>query len=386
LPSASRDLPDRQKLAGQLVVFTGKLSSLGRKAAFELVGRLGGAAADDVSAKTTMLVIGDEGFGPTRHDGDEADAVAPKSHKLKRAEELNAARPGSRIEILSEAAFCRLAGVPTPDALRRQYHALRDLMARYRALREDHVRYLVKCGVVRPVLRSNADTFFAFPDLAALKQANDELSQGVSFRTIVRALMASRHGQLAFDFRLDAAPARVLELRRTRASRPEARAEAPPVPLRDGEQAEGFFRAASLVDDGDESTREEAAALYRRALELDPYLVAALINLANINYSRDQLAEAQALYERAIGLESDFFEAHFNLGNIYHDLGRFGDAQVCYQQALRLNPLYADAHFYLAVTFEKMALSQEARPHWRAYRQLAPDGEWVELAKEFSDS
>ena len=51
--------------------------------------------------------------------------------------------------------------------------------------------------------------------------------------------------------------------------------------------------------------------------------MAALINLANVHYSRDELVEAQALYERAIGLESDFFEAHFNLGNIYHDLGRF---------------------------------------------------------------
>ena len=113
--------------------------------------------------------------------------------------------------------------------------------------------------------------------------------------------------------------------------------------------------------------------------------MAALINLANIHYSRDDLAEAQALYERAIGLESDFFEAHFNLGNIYHDLGRFGEAQVCYVEALRLNPFYADAHFYLAVTFEKMALSQDARPHWIAYRQLAPKGQWVELAREFSE-
>ena len=43
---------------------------------------------------------------------------------------------------------------------------MRDLLARYRALREDHLRYLVKCGVLRPVLRTNADTFFAFPDLA----------------------------------------------------------------------------------------------------------------------------------------------------------------------------------------------------------------------------
>ena len=94
------------------------------------------------------------------------------------------------------------------------------------------------------------------------------------------------------------------------------------------------FATASLLDDGDESKQDEAAAAYRKALELDPYLVAALINLANIHYSRDELAEAQALYERAIGLESDFFEAHFNLGNIYHDLGRFPEAQACYRQAL----------------------------------------------------
>ena len=93
--------------------------------------------------------------------------------------------------------------------------------------------------------------------------------------------------------------------------------------MRDTALAEEYFRAASALDEGDDSTQEEAAAAYRKALELDPYLVAALINLANIHYSRDELAEAQALYERAIGLESDFFEAHFNLGNIYHDLGRF---------------------------------------------------------------
>ena len=61
----------------------------------------------------------------------------------------------------------------------------------------------------------------------------------------------------------------------------------------------------------------------RHALEVDPYLVPALINLANIHYSRDEIAEAQALYERAISLESDVFEAHFNLGNILHDLGRY---------------------------------------------------------------
>ena len=361
-------------------MFTGKLSSLGRRDARALVVRLGGDTAEDVTAKTTMLVVGSEGFGqgPSRVDRE-------KSNKLRHAEELNAAPP-AHIDILSEDEFCRLAGVPTLEALKRQYHALRDLMARYRSLREDHVRYLVTCGVIQPILRTNADTYFAFPDVALIRQANDELGQGAAFHSVVRGLIASRHGQMAFDFRLDAAPAKILTLHR-RAAEPGLPGR--PVPAQGTEHdvagAEECFRHASALDDGDESRLEAAAAAYRRALELDPYLVAALINLANIHYRRDELAEAQALYERAIGLEPDFFEAHFNLGNIYHDLARFSEAQACYEEALRLNPLYADTHFYLAVTLEKMDLSRDARPHWRAYQELAPQGEWVALAKEFSE-
>jgi tetratricopeptide (TPR) repeat protein len=369
--SHSSHLPGSQPLTGELVVFTGKLSSLGRRDARALVSRLGGTTTDDVTAKTTLLVIGAEGFGPVPAD---------RSNKLKRAEELG-------IRTITEEEFCRIADVPTPDTLKQQYHALRDLLARYRSLREDHVRYLVKCGVLRPVLRTNADTFFAFPDLAVIRQASEGLNEGAPFRSIVRSLMASRQGQLELDFRLDATPARIIALRRP--------ARSGPAPTTgDGSswtaadataRAEELFRLASALDDGNDASMDEAAATYRKALELDPYLVAAVINLANIHYSRDELVEAQALYERAISLEPDFFEAHFNLGNIYHDLARFPEAQACYREALRLNTLYADAHFYLAVTFEKMGLSQEARPHWRAYQQLAPQGEWVALAKEFSE-
>jgi len=404
LSSPVRDGQVRPPLAGQLVVFTGKLSSLGRKDAHALVMRLGGATAGDVSAKTTMLVVGAEGFGPAPNE-DDADAgreaetdspvasgvsrtVREKSHKLKRAEELNAQQGSSQpIQILTEEEFCRLAGVPTPDTLKRQYYSVRDVVARYRALREDRVRYLVKCGVLRPVARTNADTFFAFPDLAVIKQANDGLAQGVPFRHVVRALIAARQGQLELDFRLDAAPAKIITLRRPEGAGPAA---TPPkidgqIAERDTALAQEYFRAASALDEGDDSTQDEAAAAYREALELDPSLVPALINLANIHYRLDEIAEAQALYERAIGLQPDFFEAHFNLGNIYHDLGRFADARTCYREALRLNALYADAHFYLAVTLEKMGLPQEARPHWRSYQQLAPQGEWVELAREFSE-
>lgn len=384
---------DHAQLAGHVVVFTGRLASLGHRDARALVERLGGGTADEVNARTTMLVIGaldEAGAGAAGAGAADDTHARSKSQKLKRAEELNAlgAQDGGAIQILTEDAFCRLAGVPAPTELRQQYHGVRDVLGRYRALREDHLRYLVKCGVVRPAVRNNADTYFTFQDLAVIKQANDGVAQGASFRSVVKALLAAREGQLSFDFRLEAEPARILTLedRRARAS---ASAPARPQPTTATAQrtqmAEEYFRAASALDDGDDATVGEAAAKYRKALELDPYLVAALINLANIHYSRDELIEAQALYEQAIGIEPDYFEAHFNLGNIHHDLGRFAEAQGCYREALRLNPTYADAHFYLAVTFEKLGLSQEARPHWTAYRQLAPKGEWVELAKEFSD-
>src|SRR5205823_12186092 len=60
---------------------------------------------------------------------------------------------------------------------------------------------------------------------------------------------------------------------------------------------------------------------------------------------------------------------------IYHDLGRFPEAASCYRTAIDLNPQYADAHFYLAITLEKTGHSLEAKPHWRTYQQLSPDGE-----------
>ncbi len=258
----------------------------------------------------------------------------------------------------------------------------RNILERYRFLRDDHLRYMAKWGLIRPV-RSGGDTHYAFQDLALLRQADAELAEGVAFRAVLRNLLAAKAGQLAFDFRIDAPVAKVLRL--THRQPPPMAALMEVVAPEEPSSAERYFQEASMLDDGDPQNVEPALRGYRRALEIDPYLVPALINLANLHYSRDDVVEAQALYERAIALEPDVFEAHFNLGNIFHDLARYIEAQACYREALRLNPTYAEAHFYLAVTLEKNGRSQEARLHWRAYQQLSPAGEWVHLAKEFSE-
>jgi tetratricopeptide (TPR) repeat protein len=256
----------------------------------------------------------------------------------------------------------------------------------YPALRDDHVRYLQKWGFITPATRGGA-TQFSFQDVSLLRQINGDLQRGLPFRRALRDLQATRAGQLAFDFRLDAEPARIIELARKGAPLPNARSAADVTidgtrPLSSAEQQ---FLEGSLLDDGTPERQAEAAKAYRRALHDDPDLVAALINLANIRYACDELPEAQALYERAVRIDDSFFEAHFNLGNIHHDLGRHAEAVEHYRLALSLNGQYAEGHFYLAVTLEKMGRSPEARQHWRAYQFLAPDGEWVDLAREFSD-
>ena len=269
-----------------------------------------------------------------------------------------------------------------------QHYGRRDILAMYPALRLDHLRYLEKCGLIKPVARTNNESFFGFADLTALRQIAGELQQGAPFRAVVRNLQASRTGQLTFDFRLEAQPARIIELKpRTVSSQTFGTLATNGTPGTLGElsEAEQYFLMGSLLDDGTPERIDQAVVAYRRALDHDPDLVAALINLANIRYSRDELAEAQALYERAITLDSSYFEAHFNLGNIHHDHARYADAETSYRHALSLNNSYPDAHFYLAVTLEKMGRSLDARTHWRTYERLAPQGEWVELAKEFSD-
>ena len=376
----------------QVVVFAGRLEAVGRREAHAVVQQQGGAADDEITTRTTMLVIGAGGPARTKKlvdsPGSTSDTAAGASHKLKKAEAVNAHSPG-RIQILSEAEFCQRAALPSSESLERLYHGLRQIRERYPLIREPQLRHLEKWGLVRPVTRTIIDTYYSFTDVAVIKQIHDELEQGSSFQGAVRRRLAAREGQLALDFssvRSEARPAKVVALRRrepTKITLPVAA-----IPAADSEQtalAARFFLEGSALDEGGEADRERSRVAYRKALLLDPNLVPAIVNLANLHYANDDLVEAQALYGRALMLDPECFEAHFNLGNIHHDLGRYQEAMSYYHSSLGLNPTYADGHFYLAVTLEKMGQSREAKQHWRSYQRLAPNGEWFDLAKEFSE-
>jgi len=274
------------------------------------------------------------------------------------------------------------------DALRRQFYGARDIRSLYPRVTDNHLRYLEKWGLIRQAAHTTTERFYSFTDVSTVRQLATELERSVPLKHALRSLLAEHQGQLQLDFHSSvSAPAKVVALparapQRAPVDRPES-----PLPFAEPQAALAakYFLEGSRLDDGNDRRLEEAADAYRRALVIDPDLVPAIVNLANIHYAQDELIEAQALYERAISLEPDCFEAHFNLGNIHHDLGRYDEALVCYRDAVTLNGKYADAHFYLAVTLEKMGHSLEAKPHWKAYLELAPNGEWIELAREFSE-
>jgi Tfp pilus assembly protein PilF len=280
-------------------------------------------------------------------------------------------------------------------------YSARTIRGLYPALRDDHLRYLERWGLVRAFRQAQGpgrhETLYSFADLAVIRQASAELARGLTFRSVLRALVAEHEGQLAFDFQPgagrggDTANAKVVKLTPRSADHAAQKST-----VRVGTQeliddqtfelAARYFAEGAELDTGEDPSQQEAAmTAYRRALTLDPQLVAALVNLANLHYAADAIIEAEALYEKALLLEPSCFEAHFNLGNVYHDTGRFEAAVYRYRQALALDAGYADAHFYLAVTLEKLGRSGEARPHWASYQRLAPNGEWVALAKEFGE-
>lgn len=82
-------------LYGKTVVFTGTLSSMTRKDAFQVVANLGGIPQDSMNEKTNYLVIGSGEFAKSVKEG--------KTNKMKKAEILM--QKGAELSVVSESAF-----------------------------------------------------------------------------------------------------------------------------------------------------------------------------------------------------------------------------------------------------------------------------------------
>ena len=89
------EIDETNPVFGKTVVFTGALSTMERKDAFQIVANLGGIPKDSVTKKTNYLVIGNSDFVQSVKNG--------KTTKMRQAEEYR--QKGYDIVTLSENAF-----------------------------------------------------------------------------------------------------------------------------------------------------------------------------------------------------------------------------------------------------------------------------------------
>ena len=255
------------------------------------------------------------------------------------------------------------------------------------------IQALVRSGLITPQ-RVGRGWRFSFQDLVLLRTAQGLSEARVPQRRVARALKALS-AQLPADRPLSAVRVRidgdrVIVRDNNTAWEPETgqtvldfsvqelgRKVAPLArdsireALVSAETAEDWFQAA--LDSEQIGATTDAEFAYRKAIELDPEHVAALINLGRLRHVARALEEAEALYRRALVCEPDHPTARFNLGVVLEDRGATQEAIDEYCEAVRLDPRVADVHYNLARLYQQSGDQLAALRHFSRFRALTRD-------------
>lgn len=264
-------------------------------------------------------------------------------------------------------------------------------VARILGLAEARVRECVRAGLCRPHRKGRSYTF-SFQDVVVLRTAKTLLEKGVPMARVRRALAAlgeelgedrplsglriyADHGHVAvqseghswqpetgqtlLNFEVDALAQLVDDVR---GAAPEKPAQGDP-----GREAQAEFAHALALEADDPGAAAEA---YARAIELDPELVDAHVNLGRLVHDAGDPRAAAQLYERALDLCTDDPVIHFNLGLALEDTQGLAPAAAHYERAIALDPSFADAHYNLAGLCEKLGRRTDAVRHYHAYKKL----------------
>jgi tetratricopeptide (TPR) repeat protein len=182
-------------------------------------------------------------------------------------------------------------------------------------------------------------------------------------------------GQLLLDFDREAIR-RLLEF----PTAPAAQVEALAAEARKRQAESWFEKGVALEQNG--GPVAEAAAAYRKAVELDPACSGAWLNLGTVHFNLRQWEQAEECYGKALETRADYGLAHYNLGNLYDATGRPQKAIEYYKKALEIDPSYADAHYNLALLYQSVDEPLSALRQWRIYLRLEPAGYWAGVARD----
>lgn len=118
---------------------------------------------------------------------------------------------------------------------------------------------------------------------------------------------------------------------------------------------------------------DEAIATHLRALEGDPRLTQAHVNLISLYGRLGKLDEALKHYQAALKLNADLADCHYNYGVLMFEAGRRGEAKLAFSRALKINPHYAEARHNLGYLLEEEGRLREAEAHYREAIADKPD-------------
>jgi Tfp pilus assembly protein PilF len=275
-------------------------------------------------------------------------------------------------------------------------------ISRLLGISQARLRTFDRAGVVSPTGRRRGRRAYSFSDLIALRTAQSLLEQRVRLRDVTRAVGALKRslpkvtrplqelrivsdgqrvvvhttdgafepltGQMVLDFEVKSLRDDVVRVLRPSAGRERARTA-----------YELYLRASQL--DEDPLSMDEAEALYREAITLDPWLAIAYTNLGNIRFRRHDAETAEVLYRKALEIDVRQPEAQYNLGYVMLERGQPELSVPLFHGAIEADPKFADAYFNLAMAYEQIGETSKARPFWKSYISLEPSGTWTEIAK-----
>lgn len=275
-------------------------------------------------------------------------------------------------------------------------------IARLLRLTPTRLRTLDRAGVVSPSGRRRGRRAYTFADVIQLRAAQGLLERNVRLRDVTRAVTELRKslpavtrplaelrivsdgrnvvvhtqdgsfepltGQMVLDLQVRRLREDVVRVLRPSAGRDRART------------AYELYLKASQLDE-DPATMDAAEQLYRRAVELDPWLTIAYTNLGNIRFRRHDAEGAELLYRKALEMDPRQPEAQYNLGYLTLERGQAEESIPLFLGALEADPKFSDAYFNLAMAFEQAGYADKAQPYWRSYVELEPHGTWSEIAR-----
>lgn len=130
-----------------------------------------------------------------------------------------------------------------------------------------------------------------------------------------------------------------------------------------------FAKGSSLAREGKTSA---AAAEFESALQVNPRLLMAHVNLIAMYGQQGQLDKAERHFREAIQLDPGWAEAYYNWGLLLMRRQRTTEADEAFRKAIATNPHYADAHVELGQLLDEAGRMTEAQQHFRLALEDAP--------------